>query len=375
MQTFWAAHGEAVIVGIVVALAAAILFALRQLLTHAVQKFSDWIASTRRGQGAAFPRRYLKAMVERHGRLRLIGIYNQGDLHPPRLREVFISLRVAVGQEDGPKMGWSEALGPKQKRVVILGAPGAGKTTLLDYLVLVLAGQVRHPNSEKPQHTLYLPTFYLGRYPVTVGEFRAFLLATGTEVEDSASWDKWNREPNHPFVGVSWHEALAYARWHGMGLPSEAEWEKGARGTDGRNYPWGNEWQVGRANNLSPWRWNLAHWLFRSFGQYRLTGKTTPIDAFSPRGDSPYGCSDMVGNVWEWTRSLLGSHHENFYYRYPYVPSDGREDLESPSLRVLRGGTFSLAPMLVRCPIRNGLSPANRSYNIGLRVAVSPFSL
>ncbi len=146
MQSFWAEHGDAVIVGLVIALFTVLLGpTLRDFARDAGQKLTAWLVATAHGQGARFRGRYLSAMVERHGRLKLIGIYNQGDLHPPRLREVFISLRVAAGQEDGPKMGWSDALSRNRKRVVILGAPGAGKTTLLDYLVLVLAGEVEHP--------------------------------------------------------------------------------------------------------------------------------------------------------------------------------------------------------------------------------------
>lgn len=146
MQTFWVEHGDAVVVGVVIALFTVFLGpTLRDFAKDAGQKLTDWLGAISRGQGPRFRRRYLHEMVERHGRLKLIGVYNRGDLHPPRLREVFISLRVASGQEDGPKMGWGEALGPDRKRVVILGAPGAGKTTLLDYLVLVLAGEVKHP--------------------------------------------------------------------------------------------------------------------------------------------------------------------------------------------------------------------------------------
>jgi formylglycine-generating enzyme required for sulfatase activity len=128
---------------------------------------------------------------------------------------------------------------------------------------------------ERPQHTLHLSSFYIGKYPVTVGAFDEFL-AVGDYKPEAKDFSYRNRHPDRPVVMVSWSDALGYALWHGMGLPSEAEWEKAARGTDGRRYPW--------------------------------------------------------GNVWEWTRSVFAP--------YPYDPSDGRENLQASlkARRVLRGG-------------------------------------
>lgn len=168
---------------------------------------------------------------------------------------------------------------------------------------------------------------------------------------------------------LDYAEALEYAQWHGFSLPSEAEWEKAARGTDGREYPWGFEWKKGHANTME--NWSLRGLLRRG----RTRGATTPVGSFSPQGDSPYGCVDMAGNLSEWTRSLWGENVIDPAFHYPYEAGDGREDLEtSPEiLRVLRGGSYSESHWNARCTYRQSFVPIIPFSTFGFRVAVLPF--
>ena len=148
---------------------------------------------------------------------------------------------------------------------------------------------------EQPQHRLSLPDYFLAKTPLTHAQYSAFVLGTDHKAPDGWS----NRTPprgseDHPVVQVSWNDAKNYCQWLSKatgrcyGLPSEAEWEKGARGTDGRIYPWGNQWDPTRCNSAES-----------------VLEKTTSVHAY-PQGASPYGVLDIAGNVWEWTRSLWG---------------------------------------------------------------------
>jgi formylglycine-generating enzyme required for sulfatase activity len=209
-------------------------------------------------------------------------------------------------------------------------------------------------DDELPPHPVHLPEFHISKYPVTNTQYQAFVRAIRHRVP--LHWEKGEiarRKSNHPVVNVSWKDALAFCTWlsqesgQPFRLPTEAEWEKAARGTDGRINPWGDE---PPDENLCNCNMNV--------------GDTTTIGRYSPQGDSPYGCADMAGNVWEWCQSLNRP--------YPYSMDDGRETLEAEDHRVLRGGSFYDPQGLVRCAYRHGSYPDLRHWNYGLRLVVAP---
>jgi formylglycine-generating enzyme required for sulfatase activity len=225
------------------------------------------------------------------------------------------------------------------------------------------------PSYESPQHRVTLPAYWIGKYPVTNTEYRAFIEGGGYQTRrhwTEAGWqwkgdrthpscwnDKRDNSPQQPVVGVSWYEALAYCRWlsqltgrHYM-LPSEAQWEKAARGTDGRVWPWGNEWEPGKCNTIES-----------------LIYATTPVDQYSPQGDSAYGCADMAGSARNWCATKWESSYEN--YR-------GDNDPEGSTARVLRGGSWADGPNRARCSYRALSSPEGSRASIGFR-CVSPVS-
>ena len=183
--------------------------------------------------------------------------------------------------------------------------------------------------NERPEHTVVLESFYIDRYPVTQAEYRRFVKATGHTIPHyhvewvdtkGYNWDTETHTPpsdklDHPVVLVKWEDGQAYSRWAKKRLPTEAEWERTARGQDGHRWPWGNHFVRGNCNT-------------RGIN----AGQTTPVYRFSPRGDSSEGVGDMVGNVWEWTSSL--------YWPYPYDQGDGREDPIATGWRALRGGSW-----------------------------------
>ena len=233
-------------------------------------------------------------------------------------------------------------------------------------------------DDQRPRHEVTLPSFWLGRYPVTVGQFRSFVEASGYVPEGQAWKDGVHTQP---VAYVTWFDGLAYCRWLGERLrelarsrgkeasgsaalwsglasgslkaclPSEAEWEKAARGTDGRSYPWEGEADPNRAS-------------------YAATGlgERSVVGCF-PGGAGPYGHEELSGNVWEWTRTQDE--------KYPYVLGDGREDLKASSqiLRVLRGGAFGWGSVSVRCASRFRLISDGWVDDVGFRVVLSPFPL
>lgn len=221
------------------------------------------------------------------------------------------------------------------------------------------------PAEETPQHEVNLPAFQIGQYPVTNTQYAEFIKRQRQqEPPKKTGW--FLREPpadklDHPVVGVSWADAQAYCRWlsdqtgRPYRLPTEAEWEKAARGTDGRLYPWGNEWLPGRCNFDSD--------------------DTTSVTAFS-EGVSPYGCYDMLGNAQEWTSTLWGSDPKENVFSYPYRASDGREEANPTHFhrvyRVYRGGSFRDEPARLRCSVRGNSDPESKIRWRGFRIVLEP---
>ena len=197
------------------------------------------------------------------------------------------------------------------------------------------------PEKHRPQHTVELEGFYIDCYPVTNREYKHYADETGHPVPcydvrwcdtRGYNWDAETRtfpegKGDHPVVLVTWEETLAYAQWASKRLPTEAEWELAARGTDGRLWPWGNTAALGRSNTSEAG-----------------VGGTTPVRQFSPKGDSPAGTADLIGNVWEWTSSL--------FRPYPYDARDGRENVKVKDWRVLRGGSWVNDLYTARCYTR-----------------------
>ena len=219
---------------------------------------------------------------------------------------------------------------------------------------------------EQPQHTLYLPDYTIAKTPVTNAQYAEFV-KDARIVKPPKHWQKGEPSPHkleHPVVYVSWHDAVAYCDWLAditgkpYHLPSEAEWEKAARGTDGRNYPWGNRWYPAWCNAGEDTRLGIVDTVGGG-------GGTTPVGAY-PRGASPYGVLDMAGNVWELTRSLCKE--------YPYDAGDGREDLQAAGPRVVRGGSWGSSRDCARCAYRYWYPPHAGSPSGGFRVVVSPIS-
>jgi formylglycine-generating enzyme required for sulfatase activity len=205
--------------------------------------------------------------------------------------------------------------------------------------------------AEQPQHQVHLPTFEIAKYPVTNAEYHAFIWDVGYRLpRDWIGFTFREDTDHHPVICVSKLDAEAYIEWFNrktgviFRLPTEAEWERAARGTDGRIYPWGN--------TFDPWRCNTAESVKKG---------TTPVGSYSPGGDSPCGGADMVGNVWEWTQSP--------FVPYPYNPNSTVDDPKARNRFVVRGGAWYYTRKLARCAAREGILANYLSPSIGFRLA------
>jgi formylglycine-generating enzyme required for sulfatase activity len=247
----------------------------------------------------------------------------------------------------------------------------------------------------KPMHQVELPAYWIARHPVTVAQWREYVTASG---QQPGATDRLHRAGNTPAIGISWREALAFCHWLStrwanhlppgwrVALPSEAEWEKAARGglhipaspcivplndvasaalshlrenpQPQRDYPWDSLEKDG-------WRDDCAN-------VGNEIGATSAIGAY-PQGRSPVGCEDLSGNVWEWTRSLWGEDWQTTAFAYPYRPDDTAREMLSADdsvLRVVRGGGWDSRRSAARCAYRGRGHPDGRYYDLGFRVVL-----
>jgi eukaryotic-like serine/threonine-protein kinase len=197
-------------------------------------------------------------------------------------------------------------------------------------------------DNEKPVSKVFVGPFSIDKFEVTNGRYLRCIEAGICPRPPNRGYDD-STKANLPVTVVSYQAAVAYCRWVGKRLPTEAEWEKAARGTDGRRYPWGNTFEAERAN---------VGYSVRA---------TTPVGSY-PQGASPYGVMDLAGNVWEWTSSL--------YKPYPYDPGDGREDLTARGSRVERGGGWYTPEWHARTTRRTASGHVYRRFSdLGFRCA------
>lgn len=192
-----------------------------------------------------------------------------------------------------------------------------------------------------PQHTVHLDAFYIDKQEVTNQAYRAFVAATSHRQPTFWNDPRQLADPTQPVVGVSWHDAQAFCTWQGKRLPSEAEWEKAARGTDGRRYPWGNEWDAKRLHTADAIAGktldSFAVWIRwqRTMSSGSDAARPAAVGSY-PKGASPYGVLDMGGNVWEWVADWYDPDY------YASSPARNPTGPESGTTKVIRGGGWDV---------------------------------
>jgi len=238
--------------------------------------------------------------------------------------------------------------------------PRAGETRVIGgaEMVYVPAGEFTMGSNdgssdEKPPYTVYLDAFWIDRYEVTNALYKKCVEArqcsapSSTKSSTRDSYYGNSQYDNYPVIYVSWNDANAFCSWTGKRLPTEAEWEKAARGTDARVYPWGNTFDGAKVNS-----WDSSP----------RVGDTTEVGRY-PSGASPYGALDMAGNVWEWVAD---------WYDPGYYANSPRNNPKGPTAgqsRVLRGGSWGNFQINVRVSSRNNDAPGNRFNSVGFRCA------
>ena len=211
-------------------------------------------------------------------------------------------------------------------------------------MVESLGGMVKYHDSSNPAHKVNVDAFYIDKYEVTNADYKKFVAATKHRIPlhwEDAGGDIPTGKEKHPVVYATWEDAVAYCEWAGKRLPTEAEWEKAARGTDGRLFPWGDKFSR-KALNYDKSRKN----------------DTTKVGNYS-KGVSPYGCFDMAGNVWEWTA-------DNYL---PYPNNKYEDEFYGKERYVLRGGSYLDAKYDAVSTMRSKFTPVTDDENVGFRCA------
>jgi formylglycine-generating enzyme required for sulfatase activity len=266
---------------------------------------------------------------------------------------------LGLSTEQQPLYQQLQAKLPRSRAVATSSKPASGASSAdsLDMqMVLVPAGKFTRGSNlgddEKPVRQIYLNAFYMDKFEVTVGQYARYLEAT--DMDEPPDWSIMN-QPQHlrrPVVNVSWEDAVNYCKWAGKRLPTEAEWEKAARGTDGRIYPWSNEAPTRLHANYGRKDWDDHQAL-------------SPVGSFEA-GKSPYGIYDMAGNAWEWVFDWYGlDYYKNSPEKNPIGPAKGEE-------KVVRGGSWLYVSDFLRSAHRFNAQPMNRHFGYGFRCAKTP---
>ena len=215
-----------------------------------------------------------------------------------------------------------------------------------------LMGNDEGATAEGPEHTIYLDSYYIDKYEITNIQYRSCVdSGVCAKLEKTTSYDDPDYA-HHPVINVTWPWANTYCRWANKRIPTEAEWEKAARGPDGRRYPWGEEIDC-------------------EYAQYKeCGGQTVPVGSY-PKGVSFYGAYDMAGNVWEW---VIDEWQEDYYqispYKNPPGPTNPKNEWNISEIRVFRGGSWSEDGDLLRSTYRSWYEPDAQYYNLGFRCVI-----
>lgn len=250
---------------------------------------------------------------------------------------------------------------PSEPKTVLISAGpflmGSSEAEAQRILEIAGPGRQEYLSWQMPQHRVWLSAYYIGKYPVTNAEYAVFIRET-----DAPAPRCWSDpapptgEEDHPVGAIRWQDACDYCAWLAAAsgkpyrLPTEAEWEKAARGTDGRFYPWGDDWDPQRLNS-------------REAGP----GKLMAVGSYSPQGDSPYGVAEMAGGLWEWVSDWFDplAYRDRQDIRDPKGPATG-------TMHILRGGAFNLDGLLLaNVSVRDTHEGTNVAEDDGFRVALS----